>query len=94
VKLTDPAREAIERFRPDIRQEVAAELRRLGEDPRLGRPVLYGPLEGVMCFQFRVQRLPGVWRFTVLREFAPNEEDIWITAFGFLRGDPPRLDAP
>lgn len=94
VKIAEPARLAIEAFRPAIAREVGEQLRRLGDDPRLGRPVMYGPLERTMCFQFRVERLPGTWRFTVLWEFDPNEEEIWITAFGFLRGDPPRLEPP
>lgn len=84
----------IRSVRPPIGDDVVAELERLAERPRLGTPIRGGLHDGLMCYEFRIRRLPISQVFAVLYQYSQDEEYLDILDFGCLDGAPPRLRPP
>lgn len=91
IELSETAASKIRKFRPDILPDAMEEIERLGANPRLGTRIPEGPLAGRMAYTFRVFRAPLVLKLTVLYQFTEDEKRIFITDFGLLEGDPPRI---
>jgi len=66
---------------------IVEQVDRLGENPRLGVRISSGVLEGRMLYAFVVEANPRVFRFAVLYLLTCDEQSLYITELGMLRGD-------
>jgi hypothetical protein len=94
VSLPDSVLARIRSVEVPIEADVRECLAELAQRPRLGTPIKDGDFEGLMAYEFRVNRIPISRVFGLLYRVDREAGTLEVQDFGVFVGEPSRLAPP